>query len=108
MNKVTVSQAEHYQRIRENPGFIALINTRSRLTWGLSALVLCSYFSFMAIAACRPQLLQIPLHQSSHLSSGIPIAILLIVMAWLLTGWYVHRANTHFDKLSAKIVEECQ
>ncbi|MCS7567074.1 DUF485 domain-containing protein [Pseudomonas aeruginosa] len=108
MNATTTPHAEHYQRIRENPRFIALVQARSRLTWRLSVLVLCSYFIFMGVAACLPELLRIPLHQDSHLPLGIPVAIMLILVAWLLTGWYVYRANTYFDSLSASIVGECQ
>lgn len=108
MNSTTDPHADHYRRIRENPRFIALIQTRSRLTWKLSALVLCGYFLFMGVAASQPELLHQPLYPGSHLSLGIPIATLLIVIAWLLTAWYVYRANTHFDSLSASIVKESQ
>lgn len=99
---------EHYRRIRENPHFKTVVQARSRLSWRLSALVLCAYFVFMAIAAGVPALLHAPLYPGSHLSIGIPLASLLIVIPWLLTGWYVHRANSHFDRLIAAISEEQQ
>lgn len=108
MNSMIDPPVEHYRRIRENPRYIALARARSRLTWRLSILVLAGYFLFMGVAAVRPDLLHLPLYQGSHLSLGIPLATLLIVIAWLLTAWYVHRANTHFDRLSASIVKESQ
>ncbi|MFK8333023.1 DUF485 domain-containing protein [Pseudomonas sp. BJa5] len=108
MNSMIDTPVEHYRRIRENPRYIALARARSRLTWWLSALVLASYFLFMGVAAARPDLLHLPLYPGSHLSLGIPLATLLIVVAWLLTAWYVHRANSHFDHVSASIVKESQ
>ncbi len=99
---------EHYRRIRQNPKFIELTRTRSRTSWLLSALVLAGYFLFMGVAAMRPELLQQPIYPGSHLSMGIPLGTLLLLATWLLTGWYVHRANNHFDRLGDSIITESQ
>ncbi|TFY87395.1 DUF485 domain-containing protein [Pseudomonas kairouanensis] len=106
MSDTPQSLTERYRSIRENPDFKAVVLARSRLSWRLSAWVLSAYFAFMAVAAGAPALLHTPLHAGSHLSIGIPLASLLVVVPWLLTGWYVHRANTHFDRQIAAIVEE--
>lgn len=108
MNTTTHPDADQYRRILQNPRFQALVQARSRLTWRLSLLVLGTYFVFMGVAACLPGWLHAPLYRDSHLSLGIALACLLILCAWLLTGWYVHRANSHFDSLSARIVQESQ
>ncbi|WP_460419190.1 DUF485 domain-containing protein [Pseudomonas sp. microsymbiont 2] len=108
MNITPPSTTQHAQRILADPRFMVLVQTRSKLTWRLSLVVLCAYFAFMGVAACWPTLLHARLHQGSHLSVGIAVSTLLILSGWLLTGWYVHRANTHFDSLSASIVEESQ
>ncbi|MNF65722.1 Inner membrane protein YjcH [compost metagenome] len=108
MSSTTEPHTHHYSRIRQNPRYIALARARSRTTWILSALVLAAYFLFMALAACRPDLLHLPLYAGSHLSLGLPLGALLILACWLLTGWYVHRANTHYDSLSEQIVKESQ
>ncbi|MFJ3485937.1 DUF485 domain-containing protein [Pseudomonas sp. NPDC090202] len=108
MSDTPDSIREQYRRIRENPAFKAVVQARSRLSWRLSGLVLCAYFVFMAIAAGVPALLHAPLYPGSHLSVGIPLASLLVVIPWLLTGWYVHRANRHFDRQIAAIAEESQ
>ncbi|QHG64627.1 DUF485 domain-containing protein [Pseudomonas putida] len=108
MNISSNAYASHCQRIFANPRFKVLVQSRSILTWRLSLLVLCAYFAFMGVAACWPGLLHSQLYQGSHLSWGIPVAVMLILSTWLLTGWYVYRANTHFDSLSASIVEEGQ
>jgi hypothetical protein len=39
---------------------------------------------------------------------GIPVGILIIVAAFVLTGIYVRRANAEFDALNQQIVEGSQ
>ncbi|MNY62429.1 Inner membrane protein YjcH [compost metagenome] len=53
-------------------------------------------------------MLHLPLYPGSHLSLGLPLGALLIIVTWLLTGWYVHRANTRYDTLSEQIIKESQ
>ena len=108
MSSTPEDQSEHYRRIRQNPRFIALTRSRARTSWWLTLSVLASYFLFMGVAAIRPDLLHRPLYAGSHLSLGIPLGALLILVTWILTGWYVHRANTHFDRLGNSIIEESQ
>ena len=83
-----------------------LVRRRSRLSWSLSAAVLGTYYSFMLVVAFAPQWLHAPLSQGGMLSVGIPVAASIIVVSWLLTGWYVRTANTEFDALSAQLLEE--
>lgn len=108
MSDTAEQLCDHYRRIRKNPRFIVLSRSRSRTSWLLSALVLCAYFVFMAVAACLPEVLHTPLYPGSHLTLGMPLGALIILVSWLLTGWYVHRANTRFDSLSEQIVQECR
>lgn len=108
MSNTAEQLSDHYSRIRTNPRFIAMSTARSRTSWLLSALVLCAYFLFMALAACLPQVLHTPLYPGSHLTLGIPLGASIILISWLLTGWYVHRANSHFDHLSEQIIKECR
>lgn len=37
---------------------------------------------------------------------GWPIAALIIIGGWLLTGVYVSRANGEFDRLTAEVLKE--
>lgn len=100
--------AEHYRRIHQNPRFQALTRARTRISWRLSAVVLAAYFLFMGVAALQPQFLHQQLYPGSHLSLGLPLGALLLLLSWLLTAWYVHRANNHFDRIAASIVKENQ
>ena len=100
--------AQHCDRIRSNPKFQRLARQRARLAWSLSAVVLGVYYGYMLIVAFAPGWLRLPLADGSQLTLGLPLGAGIIVLSWLLTGWYVRSANTRFDALSAEIVEEAQ
>ena len=106
MSLTAPSHAQSCDRIRSNPKLQQLVRRRSRLSWSLSAAVLGTYYSFMLVVAFAPQWLHAPLSQGGMLSVGIPVAASIIVVSWLLTGWYVRTANTEFDALSAQLLEE--
>ncbi|PPS62763.1 MULTISPECIES: DUF485 domain-containing protein [Pseudomonas] len=106
MTHARTDHAQSCDRIRANPKFQQLVRTRSRLAWSLSAAVLGAYYLFMLVVAFYPQVLHTPLGDGRQLTLGIPVASALIVLSWLLTGWYVRSANTRFDSLSAQVLEE--
>ena len=106
MSLTAPSHAQSCDRIRSNPKFQQLVRRRSRLSWSLSAAVLGTYYSFMLVVAFAAQWLHAPMSQGGMLSVGIPVAASIIVVSWLLTGWYVRTANTEFDALSAQLLEE--
>ncbi|MHA6193974.1 DUF485 domain-containing protein [Pseudomonas wadenswilerensis] len=106
MSDTDLSHAQRCAQIRANPKFHDLVRRRSRLAWSLSAAVLGAYYLFMAVVAFQPLWLHAPLAEGRQLTLGIPVAAALIVLSWLLTGWYVRNANTRFDALSADLLEE--
>jgi uncharacterized membrane protein (DUF485 family) len=65
-----------------------------------------TYCLFMLVVASAPQLLHAPLGQNRMLTVGVPVGATIILFSWLLTGWYVYRANTSFDTLGAAILQE--
>jgi uncharacterized membrane protein (DUF485 family) len=108
MSNAETNHAQRYARIRNHPKFRQLARSRARLAWTLTTLVLGSYYLFMLVVAFFPQWLHAPLRDGSHLTVGIPVAATIIVLSWLLTGWYVRSANTRFDALSSELLEELQ
>ncbi len=98
--------ADQYERIKHHTQFRVLAKQRSRFAWSLSAIVLVTYFAFILLIAFAPEFLGMPISQSHPITLGIPIGIAIIVLAFLLTGVYVRRANTEFDQLTKKIIEE--
>jgi len=95
-----------FVRIRGNPKFEQLTSERSRLAWLLTAIVLLSYYSFIMVIAFGPHLLRVPLWPGSALSVGVPLGALIIIGSWLLTGYYVRRANNTYERLNEELIKE--
>lgn len=106
MSDIKTTDTQRCERIRGNPKFLELVSSRSRLAWSLSAAVLGTYYLFMLVVAFAPHWLHVPLGEQRMLTLGMPVGAAIIVVSWLLTGWYVHRANTRFDALGAALLEE--
>lgn len=94
------------ERIRKNPKYEELIGKRSRFAWTLSIIMLLIYYAFILIVAFVPKFLGTKIASGSVISVGIPIGVLIIVSAFILTGIYVFRANGEFDALTHQIKEE--
>ena len=46
--------------------------------------------------------------EGSPITLGIPIGISIIIMAFILTGIYVGRANKVFDEINQQIIDEAK
>ncbi|MEJ2654050.1 MAG: DUF485 domain-containing protein [Acidihalobacter sp.] len=99
-------QQELLQRIQANQAYQELVRRRSRFGWTLSIVMLVIYYSFILVIAFNPGLLGTPLSETSVITWGIPIGVLIILVAFILTGVYVRRANREFDVLVQQIVED--
>jgi uncharacterized membrane protein (DUF485 family) len=97
---------EVYERIRSNPKFEQLVARRTRLAVGLSILVLLIFYGFILVVAFAPTLLAKPLWAGAATTVAVPIGTGIIWFFWLLTGYYIHRANRDFDSINADIVKE--
>jgi uncharacterized membrane protein (DUF485 family) len=78
---------------------------RAKLGVTLSILVCIIYFGFILLVAFAPGFLGASL-TGGVTTVGIPVGILVIVAAFLLTGYYVNRANGTYDTLTKEIIEE--
>ncbi|WFU43263.1 DUF485 domain-containing protein [Bradyrhizobium sp. CB82] len=92
-------------RIERDPNYQELVRRRSSLGWMLSLIMLVVYFGFILLVAYAPKFLGTPLG-SGVTTIGIPIGLSVIVLAFVLTGLYVRQANSSYDVLVRKIVEE--
>jgi uncharacterized membrane protein (DUF485 family) len=92
--------------IRDNPAFADLRRRRNGFAWSLCALMLVIYYGFILLIAFAPGLLARRLSADGVMTLGFPLGIGVIVAAIALTGLYVWRANTEFDRLTRQIVEE--
>lgn len=97
--------ADLYEQVKRDPRFAKLTQSRARWAWGLSALILLMYFAFILLIAFAPSVLGKPIAAGSVITIGIPVGVVIIVMAFVLTGVYVHQANTRFDALNKQIMD---
>lgn len=95
------------RRVQANPKFAELVHKKTSLGWTLSAVMLLIYYGFILTIAFAPKTLGAPLG-AGVMTVGIPIGVLIILSAFVLTGVYVRRANTEFDQLNADIVREAK
>ena len=92
-----------HEKIEQDPNYQELVRQRSSLGWTLSLIMLVIYFGFILLVAYAPKFLGTPLG-TGVMTIGIPIGLLVIVSAFLLTGIYVGKANSKYDPLIRKIV----
>jgi uncharacterized membrane protein (DUF485 family) len=91
--------------VRKNPKFAELVARRNSLALTLTIAMLVVYFGFILLVAFDKGFLATPIG-SGLMTWGVPIGLGTIVAAFVLTGYYVNRANAVFDGLTREIVEE--
>ena len=96
-----------YESIERSPAFQELVTRRTSFGWTLSGLVFVLYFGFILLVAFAPKFLGTPIG-SGVMTIGIPVGLLVIVSAFVLTGIYVRKANSEYDALVRRIVEEAK
>jgi len=98
--------SEIYEKIRNNPKFHETVARRSRFSWTLAFIVLIIFYGFILVVAFSPKLLATPLWPGATTTIGIPIGVGMIIFFWLLTGYYIRRANREFDTVNTEILRE--
>ncbi|MEY6433223.1 DUF485 domain-containing protein [Thioalkalicoccus limnaeus] len=92
--------------ITAHPRYQELIRARKRFAWSLTAAILSIYYGFIFVVAFWPDWLAVPVAEGWTMTVGIPVGILVISSAFILTGVYVARANGQFDRLTKEIQED--
>lgn len=101
----TPVQGASVAAIAANPKYQELIAKRTRFGWTLTIIMLIVYFGYIGLIAFDKSLLARPIGDGVT-SVGIPVGLGVIVLTIILTGVYVVRANSEFDRLTAEIVQE--
>jgi uncharacterized membrane protein (DUF485 family) len=99
-------QQEFVDKIKNDPKYQELVSKRNSFAWILSIIMLVIYYTFIMVIAFSPQTFAAKIAEGSVITIGIPIGISIIVIAFMLTGIYVWRANSKFDKLIDQIKED--
>jgi uncharacterized membrane protein (DUF485 family) len=97
---------ETIERIQRQSRYRQLVRERSHWTWILLGIILVAYACLMLSIAFRPDWLRIPIVTGNVVTIGWPLAAGMIVLAWLLMGLYVARANARFETLKEAILSE--
>jgi uncharacterized membrane protein (DUF485 family) len=92
-------------KVAADPRYVRLVRDRSRFTWALTCLMLLIFFGYILLIAFAREWLAQPIGEGTT-TIGIPLGIGVILAGILLTGIYVHRANTRFDPVVRALTEE--
>ena len=101
----TAAFADQLKRIANDDRYHALVARRTRFGWALTGLMLIAYFGYVLLIAFDKEFMGRPIGEGVT-SIGIPLGFGIILLGILLTGIYVWRANTEFDRLLAAILSE--
>ena len=94
--------SDRTRRILEDPMFKELASSRARLRWGLSIVTLILFFAFIALISTAKSALGANV-AGSGIPVGLALALSVIVLVVLLTGFYVQRSNSRFDELARRL-----
>ncbi len=101
-------QGNVYEKIRANPKYQQLKDTRNTYGWIMTILMLVVYYGFISLIAFNKSFLAQPLGSTGVTTIGIPIGVGVILFTIVITGIYVRRANTEFDALKEEIIKEAK
>lgn len=105
--QIVRAERDRLLEIWRSPRFRQLVRERGRFTWTLTLMMLIAFFGYILLIAFAPELLARPIGTGTT-TIGIPIGVGVILCGILLTGVYVHRANSRFDPLIREIREEAK
>jgi uncharacterized membrane protein (DUF485 family) len=92
------------RRIAANPKYQELKAKRTSLGWWLALAMMIVYYGFILLVAFNKPFLAQRLGDGVT-TIGMPIGLGVIVFTVIITGIYVRRANTVFDRLTDEIAK---
>ena len=95
-----------YERMRANPKFQDLVSRRRRFAWTLAFIVLTMFYGFVLTVAFSPDTIGQPISDGSRWTIGVVIELFMFAFFWLLTAFYIYRANTRFDVITEEIIND--
>jgi len=92
------------RRIAAHPKYQELKAKRTSLGWWLALAMMIVYYGFILLVAFNKPFLAQRLGDGVT-TIGMPIGLGVIVFTIVITGIYVRRANTEFDRLTDEIAK---
>ena len=96
--------ADLVTRIASHPKYQELKAKRTAFGWWLTLAMMFVYFGFILLVAFNKPFLSQRLGEGV-MTMGIPIGFGVIVFTVIITAFYVRRANSEFDELTAAIAK---
>ena len=93
------------QKIQSHPKYLELKSKRNGFGWFLTMLMMVVYYGYISLIAFNKPFLAQPIG-AGVTSLGIPIGMGVIVFTIVITAFYVRRANSEFDDLTADILKD--
>ena len=91
-------------RIASHPKYRELKAKRTAFGWWLTLAMMVVYYGFIMLVAFNKPFLSQRLGDGV-MTVGIPLGFGVIVFTVIITAYYVRRANSEFDELSAAIAK---
>jgi uncharacterized membrane protein (DUF485 family) len=92
--------------ISNHPAFKQLVRRKQRLYWSLTITMLVIYYGFVLLVAFSPSTLGRSL-SGGVTSVGMLVGVVMVFVAFALTGIYVYRANHVIDPINDMLKQEC-
>jgi cation/acetate symporter len=92
--------------MRNNPKFQELVRRRGRFAWTLATIVLALFYGYVLTIAFNPTALGRPVAEGSMLTVGVAVEAFLFIFFWVLTAFYVMRANSEFDAMTQDLIRD--
>ena len=105
MAEPETDNAARYDAVLADPRYRKLVARRGRFTWALTLVMLAAYFGYILLIAFDKAVLARPIG-GGVTSLGIPVGVGIILLAIVLTGLYVRRANRDYDPLVRALGDE--
>jgi len=90
-----MQKVERAQQLLASPEFKHLVAARWSFSLRMTFVMLIIYFGFILAVGFGKALLSVKI--GAHLNIGLGVGLGVIVLAWAMTGIYVHWANTKHD-----------
>ncbi len=100
MSNISLDELRHSDDYKE------LVATRTKYSWRLAGLMLIVYYAYILVIAFKPDLFAIPIAKDAHTTVGMAIGLGVILFSFVLTGYYVHIANTKLEHLVKKLNQQ--
>ncbi|BCO29162.1 inner membrane protein YjcH [Rhodoferax lithotrophicus] len=97
-------QDDLIQRVISNPKYQELKAKRSSFGWTLTWAMMIVYYGFIALIAFDKSFLAQKMG-AGVMTVGVPIGFGVIVFTIVITAFYVNRANSEYDDLTAAITK---